>query len=90
MLCVEYTNQFKRDLKRIKRRGKDIRVVQKIMKLIEEEKALPQQLKDHTLSGNWYHHKELHIEPDWLLIYKFEIKSRAVIFVRTGSHSDLF
>ncbi len=68
MLHVEYTTQFKRDLKRVKKRGKDIRIIQKVMKLIEEEKSLPQRLKNHSLSGNWNHHKELHIEPNWLLI----------------------
>ena len=90
MLFVEYTTQFKRDLNRIKKRGKNFVSIQKIMNLIKEEKALPYQLKDHHLSGNWNHHKELHIEPDWLLIYKTEINRKAVIFVRTGSHSDLF
>jgi len=73
----------------MKRRGKDIGMIQKVMKLIEE-KSLPQRFKNHSLSGNWNHHEELHIEPNWLLVYKFEIRSKAVVFVRTGSHSDLF
>ena len=90
MLYVEYTTQFKRDLKRIRKRGKNIRTIQKIMKLIEEEKPLPQKFKNHSLTGNWNHHEELHIEPDWLLIYQAEIKIKTVIFVRTGSHADLF
>lgn len=60
------------------------------MKLIEMEKALPVKLKDHTLSGNWSGFRELHIEPDWLLIYKLVPEKKIVIFVRSGTHSDLF
>lgn len=51
-------------------------------------KRLPAQLKDHPLTGNWKPRRDLHIEPDWLLIYK--IDNDTVHFGRTGSHSDLF
>jgi len=47
-------------------------------------------LKDHALSGNWHGFRELHIEPDWLLIYKLICEEKVVIFTRTGTHSDLF
>ena len=59
------------------------------MKAIEEGKTLPIKMHDHFLSGSWVHHRELHIEPDWLLIYRYEFQN-TVVFVRTGSHSDLF
>jgi mRNA interferase YafQ len=45
---------------------------------------------DHILSNNWKGHRELHIEPDWLLIYKLVPSEKLVIFVRTGTHSGLF
>lgn len=90
MLQVETTTQFKRDLKLSKRRNKNLDALQKIMKLIEEERHLNSELKDHPLSGNWVGHRELHIEPNWLLIYKLLPKQNKVIFVRTGTHSDLF
>lgn len=90
MLQVEYTTQFKRDLKLSKRRNKDLKSLQKIMELIEHEQALTTRLKDHPLSGNWIGHRELHIEPDWLLIYKILPKQKIVIFTRTGTHADLF
>jgi mRNA interferase YafQ len=60
------------------------------MNQIREEMPLPSKLKDHTLLGNWNEHRELHLEPDWLLIYKINDKSKTVIFVRVGTHSDLF
>lgn len=90
MLQFEYTGQFKRDLKLAKRRNKNLSLLQKIMDLIIAQKILSPQLKDHTLSGNWTGHKELYIESDWLLIYKIYCKDNKVVFVRTGSHSDLF
>lgn len=90
MLQVEYTTQFKRDLKLAKKRKKNLRALNDIMKKIEYEEVLSPRLKDHALSNNWKHHRELHIEPDWLLIYKIISSEKVVIFVRTGSHSDLF
>ena len=90
MLTVEYTTQFKRDLKQAKKRNKNLDLLQEIMTLIEHEKPLPHKYKNHSLSGNWRHHKELHVEPDWLLIYKYVSARNAVTFVRTGTHSDLF
>ena len=90
MLQVEYTTKFKRDLKLAKRRNKDMASLQDVMKDIEHEKSLSPRYKDHPLSNNWHGHRELHIEPDWLLIYKLPPKEKIVIFVRTGTHSDLF
>lgn len=90
MLNVEYTTQFKRDLKLAKKRNKNIIALQKIMKMIEREETLNPRFKDHPLTGNWKTHRELHIEPDWLLIYKLIPNEKVVIFVRTGTHSDLF
>lgn len=83
MLKIEYTTQFKRDLKLSKGRNKNLESLHEIMNL-------NYRLKDHALSGNWVGHRELHIEPDWLLIYKILPKQKIVIFVRTGTHSDLF
>jgi len=90
MFAIEYTSQFKKDLKRAKRRGKCLAKIRMCMKQIASEDNLPQKLRDHSLSGNWQGHRELHIEPDWLLIYKLLLDEKTVIFVRTGSHSDLF
>lgn len=58
-----------------------------ILLLIEEE-PLPPRYKDHPLSGDWKHHRDCHLEPDWLLIYK--IDGTDLHLVRTGTHSDLF
>ena len=90
MLKIEYTTRFKRDLKLAKKRNKNIENLQVIMNKIVQEEKLNQRFRDHPLSGNWNGHRELHIEPDWLLIYKIIQKEEVVIFVRTGTHADLF
>lgn len=90
MLAIEFTTQFRKDLKRAQKRGKALDEIKNIMELISKQKSLPAKTKDHFLKGNWKHHRECHINPDWLLIYKILDQERVVIFVRTGSHADLF
>lgn len=90
MFDVEYTTQFKRDLKLAKKRNKNLDTIKKIMTQIQHEEPLNPKLRDHSLIGNWNGHRELHVEPDWLLIYKLIQVEKVVIFVRTGTHSDLF
>ncbi len=83
-----YSGQFRRDLKRIKKRGKNVTKLKVSIQLLIEAKLLPEQCLDHPLKGDWKDCRDLHIEPDWLLIYR--IKGEAVHFERTGTHSDLF
>lgn len=90
MLHVEYTNQFRRDLKLAKRRRNNLELMQNVMQKIANEERLESKYRDHALSGNWAGCRELHIQPDWLLIYELVFKKKTVIFVRTGTHSDLF
>jgi mRNA interferase YafQ len=58
------------------------------MQLLVEEAPLPARLRDHPLKGEWRSYRDLHIEPDWILIYRLE--DSIIHFVRTGTHSDLF
>lgn len=88
MLRPVYTNQFNKDVKRDKKRGKDLKTLKEIACLLIEEKSLPVKNKDHKLGGNFNECRECHLEPDWLLIYKIEAGN--IFFVRTGTHSDLF
>jgi mRNA interferase YafQ len=88
MLKLIYRNIFEKDLKRIKKRGKNIDKLKAIVQYLLEEKSLLQKHHDHMLQGNFKDHRECHIEPDWLLIYKKTEDS--IILERTGSHSDLF
>ncbi|MEG1834952.1 MAG: type II toxin-antitoxin system YafQ family toxin [Oscillospiraceae bacterium] len=89
MLKPEYTNRFKHDLKLCEKRNCNINDLKSIIRLLVEEKTLPEKNKDHNLSGIYMNYRECHIAPDWLLIYKC-VEGDVIIFVRTGSHSDLF
>ena len=88
MRQIEYTGQFKRDLKKVKKRGKDMQKIKEPIRLLIEEESLPPVYRDHPLTGNWRGCRDLHIEPDWLLIYR--LSKNVIRFERTGSHSDLF
>ena len=88
MLNPIQVGQFKRDVKLCKKRGKDMSKLRDLILLLVEEKTLPQEYQDHPLKNNWKHHRDSHIEPDWLLIYK--IDGDDLYFVRTGTHADIF
>ncbi len=83
-----YTRQFERDLKRAKRRGKNIGKFKLIARTLIEGKKLDFLQRDHQLLGSYRGRRECHIEANWLLIYK--IDGERVVFERTGSHADLF
>ena len=88
MLCPIYTRQFERDIKLMKKRGKNLEKLKPVIRPLTAEELLNALHRDHKLVGNWQGRRECHIEPDWLLVYKIE--SDKIIFERTGTHSDLF
>jgi mRNA interferase YafQ len=88
LLNLIYRKSFEKDLKRIKKRQKDVNKLKIIITLLLKKKSLPIRCRDHALTGNYQKHRECHIEPDWLLIYKSTENS--IILERTGSHADLF
>lgn len=90
MLTIKYHTMFKKDFKRIKKRGYDISRLEKIVELLANEVPLPEQFKDHNLSRNYNGFRECHIAPDWLLIYQVNNNELVLVLSRTGSHSDLF
>lgn len=87
---VKKTSAFKRDYKRAQKRGLDLTRLQKVVTLLANGMPLPESLHDHSLSGNWTHHRECHIAPDWLLIYQVCEDVLILELTRTGSHTDLF
>lgn len=87
------TSQFRRDLKLAKKRGCDISQLESVVEMIaagDKTEELKLMYDDHELHGNWGKHRELHIEPDWLLIYRLFDEVLVLSLVRTGTHSDLF
>jgi mRNA interferase YafQ len=83
-----YSGQFRRDVKLAEKRGKDMAKLRHVLQLLIDNAPLPPRLRDHPLRGDWRGWRDLHIEPDWLLIYKAD--AEAVRFERTGTHADLF
>ena len=88
MKKVSQTRQFSRDVKRMRKRGKDLEKLQEIVKLLAEGTPLPPNHRDHPLTGPWQPSRDCHIETDWLLIYTADQESLRL--ERTGTHSDLF
>ena len=90
MLKIQYSNRFKKDYKIIIKRGYNPQLLQDVLDLLVNGQPLPSKYKDHNLSGNYGGHRECHITPDWLLIYKIEHDILTLTLTRTGTHSDLF
>ncbi|KVE38577.1 type II toxin-antitoxin system YafQ family toxin [Burkholderia sp. TSV86] len=88
MLEPRLSNAFKRDVKRAQKRGKDTTKLRRLMQLLLDQQPLPPTYRDHPLKGAWAGYRDAHVEPDWLLLYRVE--PRAIYFVRTGTHADLF
>ena len=82
------TRRFERDLKRARKRGKDISKLHAVVETLLKGERLPPRCRSHPLSGDWKGFWECHLEPDWLLIWKQD--EDALTLVRTGTHSDLF
>ena len=91
MRTVRYTNRFKRDYKREKsgRHSKTLdRDLTDIVRLLAADTALPRRNFDHPLSGQWKDHRDCHIKPDLVLIYR-KPDATYLDLVRLGSHSEL-
>ena len=83
-----FAGQFQRDVKLAEKRGKDMTKLRLVLQFLIDSKPLPVRFLDHPLKGEWKGWRDLHVEPDWLLIYKADATS--VRFERTGTHADLF
>lgn len=86
---IEQTNLFKRQLRLMKKRGKDQQKIFSVIKLLANDQTMDSQYKDHLLIGNFNQCRECHIDPDWLLIYRLTADD-GLQLVEMGTHSDLF
>lgn len=82
------SSKFKKDLERMKKRGKNRDEFLVVLTLLQSGAAIPPKYKDHALTGNWLGYRDVYVENDWLLIY--EATEESVFLARTGTHSDLF
>lgn len=88
MRSIRRDTQFKRDVKRMVKRRKDMEKLKAVIRLLVDGEKLPPNCRDHPLMGPLKDCRECHIEPDWLLMYRIE--GSELCLVRTGTHADLF
>lgn len=72
----------------MERRGKDLARLKAVLLMLIEDRTLEPSHRDHPLKGEWSGYRDLHVEPDWVLIYR--VTDTELRLARTGSHSDLF
>ena len=92
MLKIRYHKQFKKDFKVAMRRGLKADLFEEVLHFLIQEKELPVRYRDHQLTNSKHFQgvRECHIQPDWLLIYRYEMIFSSLQLTRTGTHSDLF
>jgi mRNA interferase YafQ len=88
MFTPTYTRQFDRDVKRLRKRGKNLEKLKIVIRSLVAGETLDPIHEDHKLVGNYQGRRECHVESDWMLIYK--VGPDAIIFERSGTHADLF
>ena len=87
---INYTSTMNKDLKRAENRGYNMKAIAEIIFKLANDEPLEERYHYHSLEGNWEGHRELHIRPDWLLIYQKKDNLLILELSRTGTHSDLF
>jgi mRNA interferase YafQ len=84
------STKFRKDVRLAHKQGKDIAMLEQIVDMLADDIPLPEKHRDHALAGNWKDHRECHITPDWLLVYrKTDENGLLLLLVRAASHSDL-
>jgi len=86
---IAQTSRFKSDLKKLARSGRhDLKGLLAVIEILTSDKPLPEKYMYHPLHGECRDHRDCHIRPDWLLIYRLE--PGRLILIRSGSHSALY
>ena len=88
MLTPVQSTQFKKDVKKARKRSKDLDKLKALLSLLIHQTPLPEAYQDHPLRGHWRGYRDAHIEPDWLLLYR--VDGEELQLARTGTHADLF
>lgn len=89
MYQLTTTTQFRKDYKRIKKRGYDLAILEGVLDTLLAGQPLAEKHRDHALQGNYKGFRECHIQPDWLLIYAIDGDQLILTASRTGTHTEL-
>ena len=84
------TGKFRKSIKLAKKRGLDLKLLEKVITMLQNDIPLEEKYRDHELKGEYRGFRECHIQPDWLLIYLKENDVLTLTLVDTGTHADLF
>lgn len=89
---IKYSSYFKKNYKKIKKQGKDINKLKYIITKLANKEELAEKYRNHNLKNDKYYKNcgECHIEPDWLLVYRYEENQLILLLINTGSHSEIF
>lgn len=87
---VILSTRFKKEFRRCIKRGFNMKLITDAMDLLEANGSLPAKYRPHKLSGNLDGIWECHIQPDWLMTWEQNDTQLTLLFLRTGTHSDLF
>ena len=90
MLDLYFSAKFKKDYKKMVKRGCNPALLEEVVELLRQQIPLPPKNRDHELSGNYIGYRECHLSPDWLLVYRVDKGELILVLARTGTHSDLF
>jgi len=88
MKALSQTTQFAKDVKRMRKRGKDLEKLKAVVSALARGEPLDPEYRDHALVGSWKNARDCHVEPDWVLVHTADAQSLRL--ERTGTHSDLF
>ena len=89
MYSLYPASRFRKDVKRIKKRGYDLSLLKNVIRKLAAGEKLPESCRDHALAGSFSGYRECHVTADWLLICKIREEKRILYLTRTGSHGDL-
>lgn len=90
MLTIKFHSSFKKDYKRVVKRGYNVKLMEDVINKLAKQEQLSEKNRDHALSGDYMGLRECRITPDWLLIYEINNNDLILYLTRTGTHSDLF
>lgn len=85
---IVQSTAFKKDVRRADKRGRNMAKLRAVILLLIDNAPLEPRYRDHPLKGEWLGYRDLHVEPDWVLIYR--LTDAELLLARTGTHSDLF
>ena len=90
MYSINYTHQFKKDMRKCVKRGLDIEEIKTAIGILSETGTLPAEYKPHLLKGDHKGQWECHIEPNWLMTWEQNDNELTLLFLQTGTHVDIF